>query len=289
MLGRPVSGRRGIMTPQNLANATTLRRLALPLAVIGAFLWPAFFSAGSATAQQQVTELEDADVFFELNATDGDVGIQAFLDGDAWREVGIQDPDGRKIVDVTGKGGLKELGLTELFFESDEPELAELPFAELLLLFPEGEYTFEGRTVEHSKLVGTDELTADLPCPVEIISPVEDEEVPVDALTIRWTPVPGVFDPDTSVCTSEDEVELVGFQVVVELENEAENLLRVFSVDLPPDATELPVPEEFLVEAMEVPGTEVKVEILAIEASGNKTITERPFAVLEPDTLLLAH
>ena len=129
------------MTPQNLANATTLRRSALPLAVIGVFLWPAFFSAGSATAQQQVTELEDADVFFELNATDGDVGIQAFLDGDAWRRVGIQAPDGRKIVDVTGNGGLKELGLTELFFESDEPELDELSFAELLLLFPEGEYT----------------------------------------------------------------------------------------------------------------------------------------------------
>jgi hypothetical protein len=268
------------MTPQHLVKSTTLRRLALPPAFLAPFLWLAL-SEGTARAQPQVTEFEDAEIFFELNATDGDVGIQAFLDGEAWREVHIQGPNRRKIFQVSGKGGLKELGLTELFFESNEPELKELSFAEHLLLFPEGEYVFEGRTVEHSRLIGIAELTADLPCPTEIISPAEDEEVAIDELTIRWTPVPGVFDPDTGVCTGQDGVELASFQVVVELENEPEDLLRVFSVDLPPDATELPVPQEFLAEGTEVPGTEFKVEVLAIEAGGNKTITERSFAVLD--------
>jgi hypothetical protein len=56
--------------------------------------------------------------------------------------------------------------------------------------------------------------------------------------------------------------------VIVEREDEA----RTFQVDLPATATSVTIPPEFL-EA----NTGYKVEVLAIEASGNQTITEVSF------------
>jgi Integrase core domain len=50
--------------------------------------------------------------------------------------------------------------------------------------------------------------------------------------------------------------------------------LRVLSVDLPARARRLPVPWAFLQR-----GTEYKVEVLAIEAGGNQTLTEIAFTV----------
>jgi len=47
---------------------------------------------------------------------------------------------------------------------------------------------------------------------------------------------------------------------------------RVFKTDLPTSKSTMPVPEEFLED-----GTEYKLEVLAIEASGNQTITEGAF------------
>jgi hypothetical protein len=63
-------------------------------------------------------------------------------------------------------------------------------------------------------------------------------------------------------------VEIVSYQVIVERENP----LRVFSVDLPATTTSVTVPPEFLES-----GTQYKLEVLAIEASGNQTITEIEF------------
>jgi hypothetical protein len=65
-------------------------------------------------------------------------------------------------------------------------------------------------------------------------------------------------------------VDIVGYQVVVTREDP----LRVLSVDLPARARRLPVPAEFLQR-----GTEYKAEVLAIEASGNQTLTEIAFTV----------
>ena len=60
--------------------------------------------------------------------------------------------------EITAQGRLKELGLTELVFETDEPEPAEV-----LALFPAGNYRFEGRTLDQEKLVGAATLSHSLP------------------------------------------------------------------------------------------------------------------------------
>lgn len=74
----------------------------------------------------------------EYNATDGDAGLQVFLDAPAWREISITNPAGRKVVEVEAAEVIRDYGLTELFSESSEPPFTEFPFSEFKRLFPEG-------------------------------------------------------------------------------------------------------------------------------------------------------
>jgi hypothetical protein len=125
-------------------------------------------------------------------------------------------------------------------------------------LFPEGVYTFRGKTIDGKNLLGTTRLTHDIPDGPRIVRPRDDAEVSRGHAVVAWKPVrtPGV--------------DIVGYQVVVTREDP----LRVLSVDLPARARRLPVPAQFLQR-----GIEYKAEVLAIEASGNQTLTEIVFTV----------
>ncbi len=177
-------------------------------------------------------------------------------------EVEVFGPDGR-IFKVENDGSLMEIGSTEVFTESEEPELdeenLEQAIADFLALFPEGEYQFFGTTIEGDELVGSAELTHDLPAAVSL----DIEGFP----TISWVDNSGAGDP-----------EIIGYQAIVELVVVASDE-RVFEffVDLLPSITEVTVPEAFVSQAEEFSEAEIdefKVEVIAIEASGNKTITE---------------
>jgi hypothetical protein len=148
--------------------------------------------------------------------------------------------------------------LTELFSESSEPSFDVFPLEEFKKLFPEGVYTFRGKTIDGKNLLGTTRLTHDIPDGPRIVRPGNDAEVSRGNAVVAWKPVrtPGV--------------DIVGYQVVVTREDP----LRVLSADLPANARRLPVPAEFLQH-----GTEYKAEVLAIEASGNQTLTEVAFTV----------
>ncbi len=67
--------------------------------------------------------------------------------------------------------------------------------------------------------------------------------------------------------------EIVGYQVIVEQEDP---LLRVFSADVPPDVTSIVIPASFM-----LPGADYKYEVLAIEESGNQTLSESAFFTAE--------
>ena len=227
-------------------------------------------------------EFEEANIFLELNDTDGDLGIHALVDGDAWKKLEIENPNERKILEVRARGRLRQQGLTEIFFESDEPTFDELPPEEFLLRFREGEYEFIGKTLEGTELESTDELTHVLPAPPEniLISgepaaedcdadplPSVDGDKPV---IIRWDAVTESH-PEIGTPTSSPDIDIVGYQVVVERE---EPTLLVFSVDLPPSVTRVRVPRVFI-----DLGEEFKLEILVREASGNQTAVETCFEV----------
>jgi hypothetical protein len=87
--------------------------------------------------------------------------------------------------------------------------------------------------------------------------PSVSAEIDDDTLVIRWDPVTGPAEilPD-------EDVDIVGYQVIVD---------PSFQVTVPASSTEVTVPREY-VESLG-PG-EHPFEVLAIEESGNQTITE---------------
>lgn len=213
----------------------------------------------SADAKGVTIPFEQAKLIVEVNGSARDAGLQFSLDSDEpWESVEIRSPDGQTLVSVDATGSLRNFGLTELFSESNEPPFDELPLREFEERFPEGEYPFSGTTIDGQQLEGVATLTHDIPRGPVVESPREGAPVAPDQVVISWRPAaqpPGVV--------------IVRYQVIVE----GDDPLRVFSADLPADRTSLRVSPEFL-----EPNSRYNVEVLAIEAGGNQTITESRFA-----------
>lgn len=204
----------------------------------------------------------DALVFIEFNSTDEDVGFHATFDAPGWKEAVICSPDGSKLVEFEASGSTEIFGLSELFFEGAEPPLTEQPLDEFLARFPEGEYIIVGETVEGEALMSTATFTHDIPDGPVMISPQEDEEVDPDGAIIAWEPV-----------TSPPGIEIARYELSV---SPAEDLVLNIdlALELPSTVTEVQIPPEFL-----VAGT-YEFEVLAIEVSGNKTITAGEFVIV---------
>lgn len=203
----------------------------------------------------RAVELEEAKIYIEYNQSGNDLGFHVFLDGEDWMSLAITNPLGEVVFEVDGYAGYAELGMTELFFEGAEPTLDEYPLADLLALFPEGEYAFDGLTVDGEPITGLAELSHAVPAAPEVRVKVHDDRV-----TIRWKEVTG-----PAAILPDGEIEIEGYQVLVG---------DVLDVVLDADARKLRVPEEVLA-ALE-PG-DVDFEVLAIDANGNQTIAEGSF------------
>lgn len=267
---------------------TKLALCAVP-AFLSLSLAGAAFADGHDDDDEEELEFEEAEIFFELNDTDGDLGIHALIDGDGWKRLVMEDPSGGTMLNLRVKGGLRRQGLTEIFFESDEPTFDELDPATFFRRFPEGEYEVEGRTLDGTDIEGETEVTHVMPAPaaamVNGLSPdadCEDEEfVEVIApVTISWSPVT-MSHPDADGAGAGVQppvpVAIHNYEVVVEAEfetPEGEEFLSVFSVTLPPDVTAVTVPEALLGLT-----DEFKYEVLAREESFNQTAVESCFVV----------
>lgn len=231
-------------------------------------------------------EFDEAVVLIEINATDGDIGFHSLFDADAWTEALIYSPDGKLLFKEKAKDRLAEQGLTENAFESDEPLCAPdaeepdaevVPLSEFVERFDAGVYRFTGKTLDDEGLEGTAELTYELPAAPEILG--------FDGTLVTWQP-----GTDLGRCQDDElvsngtipdpgGVEIVAWEVVVEpADDEAVDPLRVFSVQLPGDAPNtVTVPAEFISAYQAEDVVEFKVEIGAIEASGNRTFSEEEF------------
>lgn len=240
------------ITKRNLQASTTTSVVFLVMVIIQGSAVPKLWADASNSFAK--IPFADAEIKIEFNSTDEDVGVQVSLDGEPWRRVTIVSPNGRTILEITGSDNLRKQGLTELFFESSEPSLDEVPLSEFLARFPEGEYKFFGITTEGDRLEGRDTLTHAIPDGPSIVSPSKNGVVLDPTKTfIRWDPV-----------TAPAGIQIVGYEVTVS----GAKISREFSVLLPPTSTSVKVPREIL-----EPGRRYDFEVLSIEVSGNQTIT----------------
>ena len=243
---------------------------------------------------EEEIEWDVAEVFFELNNTDGDLGIHALIDGEPWKRLEIEDTNERRILDAKVRGRLRRQGLTEIFFESAEPTFDELPPETFFTRFPEGTYEVEGISLDGVEIESETEITHAMPAPpvptvngVAAAEQCDDEEpgydaplIEADAYEIAWLPVtmthPSLGDPQNA-----PGLVIVNYQVVVETEVETpdgEEFESIFSVILPPDVTKMTIPEEFMEQ-----GGKFKYEVLAREESWNQTAIESCFLTEEDD------
>jgi hypothetical protein len=197
-----------------------------------------------------------AKVYFEYNASANDLGVHVLLDAEDWRTLRISNPRGRVIFDVEGRGPYREFGMTELFFEGAEPNLDDVALETLLARFPAGDYQVIGRTVDGTRLRSTARLTHAIPAGP---SNVEATFTAPDQLVVTWSAVTG---PPPGFPS--EPIDIVGYQVIV----------GSFQVTVPATTLQVTVPPEFVAS---LGSGEHDVEVLAIEAGGNQTITEGVF------------
>jgi hypothetical protein len=214
---------------------------------------------------------EVAKLYIEHNATDEDTGVHGFFGGEAWSVLCLRDPNGTEMLLADPLERFDRLGISDLFFESREPPNDDYPMAQAFADFPAGAYLVSGIDHEGLARVGTATFTHDIPAAPVITDPslvtdpdeVEPPTVPATGLVVAWEPV---------ITTIDDRaVEITGYEVIV-TDEEAEHpdgwARPVYDVHVPADQRSLTVPDEWL-----RTDTLYELEVLAIEASGNQTIS----------------
>jgi len=219
---------------------------------------------------QQSSQIATAKLIIEYNSTDNDLGVHGAFDDHGWSELCVFDPSGRPIVVVDPRRQLNDLTMAGIFFESREPPGDEFSMADLAAAFPEGRYEVRGRSFDGTTLLGRALFTHDVPAPPTITSPeIADDpdqiETPVSRadLEVGWDPV--------TETTTGEPVTISGYEVIVtkEVEDDPHGFSRpTYDVHVPPTQNALSVPTQFL-----EPDTTYELEVLALERSGNQTIS----------------
>jgi hypothetical protein len=227
--------------------------------------------AALADAKPPTAQIATAKLIIEYNSTDDDLGVHGAFDDHGWKTLCAFDPSGRPVLEVGPQGQLRDLTMAGIFFESREPPSSEFSFADLKAAFPEGEYAVRAESFDGNTLVGSATFTHDVPAPPTITSPeIADEPrgtrknpVPLDDLVIGWDHVTKTVDGGP--------VSITGYEVIItkEVDDDPHGFSRpTYDVHVPATLNSLSVPREFL-EA----GTVYELEVLALEVSGNQTIS----------------
>ena len=119
----------------------------------------AVLTLGAAGPAAWAVEFPEAELYFELNDTDGDLGIHSSIDGPAYTKLKITDPKKHTILKLRPKGRLARQGLTQLFIESAEPSFDELAPEKFFRRFPEGPYVVTALTLDGGQLQSTVRLS----------------------------------------------------------------------------------------------------------------------------------
>lgn len=223
----------------------------------------------AAALAQSIVPLKEAKLNIEHNFTDKDTGFQGAIDSEGWKELTVTGPGG-VVLEFEASGKLRQLGLTELFFETVEPANADVPVKDMLARLPEGNYVISGPAPDGTFTRGTAWLTHNIPRGPTLLSPPEGGKVPHANLQMAWTAVDRTIDGKP--------IKIIAYQLIVEKDKPPHRHMigkrGGLSMYLPPTVTRMTVPKEFL-----EPGSAYQWEVLAIEPSGNQTLSSGEFSV----------
>lgn len=208
-------------------------------------------------------QLPETKLIIEHNSTDQDTGVHGAFDGVDWSELCVFDPTGQQVLGVRPQGQLKDLSMSGIFFESREPPNDKLSITDLIAQFPEGLYPIRGTTLEGKRMKGAAKFTHDIPAAPTTLFPPDGAVVASSNLMVMWDHV--------TLTLTGRPLTTTGYEVIITklVADDPNGFSRpTLDVHLPPSQTRLTVPSEFL-EA----GTPYELEVLALEVSGNQTIT----------------
>jgi hypothetical protein len=211
-----------------------------------------------------------AELFLELNDTDGDLGIHSAIDGGTWTSLDVKGPL-HSLLSIVSNGRLRSQGLTQLAFESAEPTFEELDPQQFFRRFPEGTYEISARAGEdnfRSKVRLSHVMAAPPIATVSDLAAADgcDEALPevLSPVLIEWNPV----------TTSHPMVGKAGPVTISRYQFFVQQGDTKLSVDLAPTVTEFEIPRS-ITDA----GGEFKFEIIARTSTGNNTAMESCFRV----------
>lgn len=230
------------------------------------------FAAATPATDAAGVPFDVARLFLELNHTDGDLGLHAEIDGDEWTNLEIRH-DRHQLLDISARGALRDQGLTQLAFESTEPNFLELDPVEFFDRFPEGAYEISGRAHRGDQYDSVVWLSHVLAAPAEALvsgNPAASScgDLPVPAGTppvvIDWLPV----------TSSHPTVGVAGQVVIERYQFFVEQGDMKLALDLPPWVTMFEIPP-----SLTAGGGVFKFEIIARTSAGNNTAIESCFTV----------
>jgi hypothetical protein len=248
------------------------RALPLGLAIGLALVLPA------ASAPAEELPFSEARLFFELNDTDGDLGIHASIDGEPWKTLTIEDLYERTVLRIGTAGRVRQQGLTQLSFESAEPSFDELEPEEFFERFPAGIYEVGGMTLEGDEMEAEVTLSHRLPGPpqnVRVNGLPAAENCDASNIPLVSPPVVISWDPVTQAHPELGEsgpVTVERYQVFAEQIGSGD---LKFSLDLPPTMTQYMVSPELIA----LGDSRYKFEVQVREQNGNQTAIESCFDV----------
>ena len=219
--------------------------------------------------QSAIRSFAVAELFFELNDTDEDLGIHSAIDGGTWTSLDVKGPFD-PLLSIVSSGHLRSQGLTQLAFESAEPTFEELHPNQFFARFPEGIYEISARAqdggnfkskvkLSHVMAAPPNATVSDLEAADSCDAPLPDVISPV---LIDWDPV----------TTSHPTVGQAGPVKISRYQFFVEQGETKLSVDLPPPVTEFEIPRS-ITDA----GGVFKFEIIARTSTGNNTAIESCF------------
>ena len=202
--------------------------------------------------------LEIAKIHWEYNATAQDLGVHVALDGEDWKKIKITNPDGKVLFNGEGPRALQAARPDRAVLRGRGAGPQRVPARGPARLFPEGTYTFAGKTVDNANIGGTSEFTHAIPDGPVVSSTVG----PGTAVQISWTavtsPPPGF--PD-------EPIDVVSYQVLVP---------ETLDIIVPSTVLSLTLPPEY---SAALGSGDHPFEVLAIDVSGNQTTSEGTFTL----------